>query len=95
MKARHVSLEVAAPRRFYYGYDERECIARMRKSLDEFAGSKINGLSMSLDALAFPEEFTRPFTDGADVQKKCDTHRQTDEVLRVRDAFNNLAPVWS
>ena len=95
MNVRHVSLEVAAPHRFYYGYDERRRIARMRKSLDEFAGSRIGGLSMSLDALAFPKEFDRlPFRDGKEVKEKCGTHRLTAEGAYIRGAFANLAPVW-
>ena len=64
MNVRHVSLEVAAPRHFYHSYDERVRIARMSQTLDEFAGSKINGLSMSLDALALPEGFRMPFANG-------------------------------
>ena len=92
LNARHVSLEIIAPRHFYHGYDERARIARMSQTLDEFAGSKINGLSMSLNALAFPDEFQMPFKNGGEVMAKCTS--LTPEGRAVRDAFNNLAPVW-
>ena len=96
LDARHVSLEVIAPRHFYHGYDEGARIARMSQTLDEFVGSKTGGtLSMSLNALAFPKEFDRiPFNDGKDVKQKCDTDQLTPEGQAVRDAFNHLTPVW-
>ena len=94
MNVCHVALEVAAPCSFYSGYDERPRIARMRQSLDEFAASKIDGFSMSLDALAFPPGFGLPFQNGQDVRQKCGTHRSTEEGKRIRDAFANLTPVW-
>lgn len=93
MNARHVALEVVAPRHFYTR-DERDRLARMRQSLDEFAASKIDGFSMSLDALAFPEGFRLPFRNGRDVKQQCGTHGLTDEGRAIRDAFANLAPVW-
>lgn len=94
MNARHVALEVAAPRHFYDGYDERDRLARMRRSLDEFAAAKIDGFSMSLDALAFPEGFELSFQNGQDVKQKCGTHRLTEAGESIRDAFANLTPVW-
>lgn len=92
MDARHVSLEVVAPRGFYNGYNEKDRFAQMSKSLNEFASSKINGLTMSLDAFAFPDGFQIPFKDGADVKNKCKT--QTAESQAVLEAFCNLTPVW-
>ena len=94
MDARHVSLEVVAPRLFYNGYNEKGRFAQMSKTLNEFASSKINGLSMSLNALAFPEKFTIPFKNGADVKNNCDTRQLTPEGKAVRDAFNNLTQLW-
>ena len=94
MNARHVALEVAAPRHFYAGFDEMSRLARMRQSLDEFAAAGIDGLSMSLDALAFPEGFRLPFRNGRDVKQQCGTHRLTAESEYIRDAFANLTPVW-
>ena len=94
MDARHVSLEVVAPRRFYNYHNEKDRFDRISKDLNEFASSKINGLSMSLDALAFPEGFEIPFKDGDDVRKKCFNHQLPPEGQAVRDAFNNLTPVW-
>ena len=93
--ARHVSLEVVAPAKYYFGYNLQDGIARMCTSLNEFAGSKTGGtLSMSLNALAFPNEFQIPFTNEKAVKQKCFTHQLTSEGQAVRDAFNNLAPVW-
>ena len=98
MDVSHVSLEVVAPRHLYNRYDERRHLERMRKSLDEFAGSKtvqdIGISSMSLDALAFPAEFEIPFKNGGEVKQKCDTGKLTDKGRQVRDAFNKLAPAW-
>ena len=98
MDARHVSLEVVAPRGFYNGYNEKDRFAQMSKSLNEFASSKINGLTMSLDALAFPEsfpaEFEQIFENGADVKRNCNVTPLTPEGQAVRDAFTNLTPVW-
>ena len=92
MNVRHVSLEVVAPRRFYNGYNEKARFVRMSKDLDGFVDSKVSGLSMSLDAFAFPDGFQIPFKDGADVKNKCKT--QTAESQAVLEAFCNLTPVW-
>ncbi len=98
MDVRHVSLEVVAPRDFYNRYDGKRHLEWMRKSLDEFAGSKtvqdIGISSISLDALAFPAEFQIPFKNGGEVKQKCDTDKLTDEGQQVCDAFNNLTPAW-
>ena len=96
MNAHHVSLEVAAPLRFYSDYNEKDRFTQTSKSLDQFAASKTGGtLSMSLNALAFPKEFDLiPFNDGDDVKLKCDSRQLTAEGLKVRNAFNNLTPVW-
>ena len=97
MKARHVSLEVAAPARYYQGcQDLAGTIARMRQSLDKFdVGSRIDGLTMSLNALAFPADFNElPFKNGEEVRLKCDTDYLTREGKIIRDAFNGLTPVF-
>ena len=95
MDARRVSLEVAAPAHYYPGHDFAGSLARMHGSLDAFiASSVVSGLTMSLDALAFPKDFDQiPFTNGAEVKQKCDTIRLTDEGRSVRDAFAELTPV--
>lgn len=129
MDARHVSLEVVAPRRFFEGVESVDrmsdisawldqfetaemsvtpimgCeslelgkyISEESQSLDEFARMKTDGfLSMSLNALAFPEDFDRiPFSNGQEVRRKCDTLRLSEEGRMVRDAFAGLTPVWS
>ena len=101
MNALHVSLEVVAPEPFYIDYfnghryhNLQNIFEQMSKSLDEFSGSKIHGLSMSLDALAFPADFQMPFGNGKQVKDRCDTHRLTAEGWQIRDAFNELTPVW-
>ena len=101
MNALHVSLEVVAPKPFYIEYFKghryhnlQNIFEQMSKSLDKFAGSKIHGLSMSLDALAFPADFQMPFGNGKQVKDRCDTHRLTAEGRKIRDAFNKLTPVW-
>ena len=95
MDARHVSLEVVAPACYYRGHDLRDHITRMRNSLDKFnVASKVSGLSMSLNALAFPKEFNQvPFKDGEDVKKKC-SGALTAEGQKVCEAFKELDPVW-
>lgn len=93
MNARHVSLEVIAPCSFYINHhDKNDFFAQMSKSLNKFASSKINGLTMSLDALAFPAGFQIPFKNGKEVEDegKCDT----DKGRAIFKAFNNLAQVW-
>ncbi len=75
---------------------ERIGIAETSQSLDEFARSKTDGtLTMSLNALAFPEEFNQvPFQNGQDVRKKCSTKELSAEGRMVRDAFARLTPAW-
>ena len=91
----YISLEVVAPHRYYLGFDERDHIAQINTSLDEFAASKINGLSMSLDVLAFPEDFDKvPFCNGEQVKEKCNNPQLTEEGRSILDAFNNLVQVW-
>ena len=92
MDARHVSLEVLAPRQFYARYDKKNFFAQMSKSVNRFASSKTNGLLMSLEALAFTEGFQIPFKDMKEVEdeEKCDT----DKGQQVLNAFNKLEPVW-
>ena len=96
MSARHVGLEVAAPRQFYMGHDEKERFTRVSESLDEFARIKTGGaLSMSLSALSFPENFDEvPFANGQDVKEKCFTQELSNEGRMVRDSFAGLTPVW-
>ena len=97
MDANNIALEVVAPSFFYDGYHEKDRFASVSKSLDQFAQSKTEGkLSMSLNALAFPEEFNQvPFRNGQDVMEKCFTDKLTHEGRRVRNAFAGLTLVWS
>ena len=95
MDARHVSLEVVAPRRFYNGSNERDRFTRTSKALDALAASKTGGtVSMSLKALAFPDKFQIPFTNGGEVKSKCATPQATAEGQAVHDAFDDLTQVW-
>ena len=95
MDASRVILEVVAPHSFYCNHhDKKDFFTQINTSLDEFAASKINGLSMSLDAFAFPEGFRIPFENGSEVKEKCDNSQLTEEGRLVRDAFDNLTQVW-
>ena len=95
MNARDVSLQVAAPARYYTDPDLRGCLSRAREHLRRFdVGSRIEGLSMSLDALAFPDWFkSPPFTDGKEVRAECDTAELTEAGRKIHEAFDGLAPV--
>ena len=95
MDARDISLQVAAPAGYYTDPDLHDCLSRARESLLQFdIGSRIEGLSMSIDVLAFPEWFdSLPFANGEDVCAKCDTAKLTEAGRMVSDAFNGLASV--
>lgn len=92
MDACHISLEVVAPARYYQRGDFADALDRMQNHLDAFdIGSRIDGLKMSLDALAFPKDFDQiPFADGAETKRECDTTVLTPKGKRVRDAFEGL-----
>lgn len=95
MDARHVSIEVVAPPRYWRAPDLQGRIARARESLKRFdVGSRIAGLSMSLDVLAFPDWFDQvPFADGAGVLASCSGAELTGPGRMVRDAFGELSSV--
>ena len=95
MSAMHVALRVVAPTRDYGDDSLRECLLRARQSLGRVPGrTGLSGLSMSLDALAFPKWFDRlPFTDGAEVRDSCDSPELTKEGRIIINAFDGLAPV--
>lgn len=95
MDACHVSLEVAAPACYYHRGDFAYTLDRMRNHLDAFdIGSRIDGIEMSLDALAFPKDFDQvPFADGAETEQECNTTSLTLKGKNVRDAFEGLKPV--
>ena len=95
MAARRVALRVAAPGRYYDDDELRDCLSRARASL-RLIGGELGalGLSMSLDALAFPKRFDRlPFSDGAEVRSACDRPESTEEGRMVVDAFDGLTSV--
>ena len=95
MDARHVSLLVAAPALYCREPNLPDCVSRARKGLKRFdVGSRIEGMSMSLDVLAFPESFNRlPFTNGAQVLERCYQAELTDAGRKIRDAFDGLTSV--
>ena len=97
MSAGHVALRVAAPRRYYADDGFRDCLARARESLRSIGReSGTQGLSMSLDALAFPGWFDRlPFGDGAEGRDACDRPELTEKGRIVVDAFDGLSSVIS
>ncbi len=133
MNARHIALEVVAPRHYYGGIryggirrgqlsadthawldqfetneldvspkvdtaplDIEEFLAETNRSLNGLARAKTNGeLTMSLNALAFPDEFDElPFGNGQEVRRKCGTRELSEEGKLVRNAFAGLAPAW-
>ena len=96
MDARHVSLLVAAPALYYRATDLRDCLARAREGLKRLdIGSRIDGLSMSLDVRAFPDWFDHlPFANGADVIASCNRAEITDTGQKIRGAFEELNSVF-
>ena len=95
MSATHVELRVAAPVQFYADDRFRDCLSRARDSFRSIAGELgALGLSMSLDALTFPEHFHHlPFSSGAEVRASCDRPGLTEKGRIVVDAVTCLAPV--
>ena len=98
MDARHLSIEVVAPARYWRAPDLKDlqgCVARAREGLKRFdVGSPIAGLSMSLDVLAFPDWFDQlPFADGAGVLANCSGAELTGPGRKIRDAFGELSSV--
>lgn len=96
MSATHVALRVAAPGRYYADDGFRDCLSRARESLRSMSGEPgTRGLSMSLDALAFPEWFDRlPFSDGVEVRNSCDRPELTEKGRIVVEAVNGLTSVY-
>lgn len=91
MDACHISLEVAAPTRYYHRNDFAYALKRMRNNLDAF---RIDGLKMSLHVLAFPKDFDRmPFANGEETKQECNKTSLTPKGEIVRDAFEGLKPV--
>lgn len=95
MSALHVALRVVAPAGDYGDKDLRDCLFRARQSLGRVPGrTRLPGLSMSLDALAFPAWFDHlPFANGATVRDSCDRPELTEDGRIIVDAFNGLASV--
>ena len=96
MSATHVALRVVAPSRYYSDGGLRGCLARARESLRSIGGEpQTRGLSMSLDALAFPAWFDRPpFHDGAEVRHACDRPDLTSTGREIVEAFDGLTSVY-
>ena len=95
IEAREISLQVAAPAHYYRESGLRHDLVRAREHLTRFdIGSRIEGLSMSIDVLAFPEWFASlPFANGEEVRAACDTAALTQAGRQVREAFDGLASV--
>ena len=94
MDARHVSLLVVAPAHYCRATDLPGCLDRARQGLKRFdIGARIDGLSMSLDVLAFPDWFDQlPFANGDDVLANCDRAELTARGKKIRDAFGTARP---
>lgn len=94
MEAGHVSLEVIAPRRFYSGHDEADRVVRMQAYIDKFCRSRMDRVSMSVSALAFPGNLPT-LENGREVKKLFGAGDLTDAGKRLREAFHDLTPVWA
>ena len=94
MDARHVSLLVVAPAHYCRATDLPGCLDRARQGLKRFdIGARIDGLSMSLDVLAFPDWFDQlPFANGDSVCAHCDRAELTEAGRKIRDAFRTARP---
>ena len=90
----HVSLEVVAPHSFYQNLKAQITKPHGAFIHNGFVNSQISGLTMSLKALAFPDKFQIPFTNGGEVKSKCATAQLSPEGQAVRDAFDDLTQVW-
>lgn len=88
-----VSLEVLAPYAYYSDGSHRDLFEAMHHALGAFVAHETQGaVSMSLDALSFPEAFTEvPFNDGQDVKTQCGSTALTPKGRIVRDAFCDAA----
>ena len=95
MNARRVLLQVVAPERYYTESDLLDHLSRAREGLKRFGiGSGMEGLSISVDVLAFPKWFERlPYSNGAEVQESCYRTELTDKGRKVREAFEGLSSV--
>lgn len=96
MDARDITLVVVAPASYCRAADLPDYLRRARRSLKRFnAGSRLEGLSMSLDVRGFPEWFDHlPFSDGAQVLADCGQAKLTDTGRRIRDAFNGSTSLF-
>ena len=84
------------PGRYYADDGLRDCLSRAWESLRSIGGEpKTQGLSMSLDTLAFPEWFDRLlFGDGAGVCASCGRPELTETGREIVDAFYGLTSVY-
>ena len=96
MSATHVALLVAAPGRYYANDGLLDCLSRARQSLRSIGDEPgTRGLSMSLDALAFPEWFDRlPFGNGTEVHDSCDRPELTETGREIIEVFDGLTSVY-
>ena len=91
-----MSLLVVASARYCRATDLQDGLTRARKDLKRFdIGSRIDGLSMSLDVRAFPDWFEElPFANGADVRASCDHGALIETRQKIRGAFEALHSVF-
>ncbi len=96
MLATHVALRIAAPGPYYVEDGFMDCLSRAREGLRSIGDEPgARDLSMSLDALAFPEWFDcLPFSDGAEVRDFCDRPELTRKGRMVVDAIDGLTSVY-
>jgi len=89
-----VSLEVLAPPPYYDDGQHQHSFASMHEALGAFVAQETKGaVSMSLNALAFPETFTEvPFDNGQAVKAQCGRGPLTPAGRTVRAAFDHAVP---
>lgn len=90
-----VSLCVIAPHDYYNGYD----LSWLRRGLDHgiraIASKASNGaLDMSVNVMALPVEFELPFSNGEQVLKNCKESPQPETIRLLKNAIENLTPVF-
>ena len=95
MRVSRVDLQVVAPAVFFEQHDLWWLEQGLGQAVGDFSRQKTSDqLAMGFEFLAIPNDFELPFRDGAEVRAACEADPTAEGARRVRDAFNNLTPVW-
>lgn len=98
MAARHIALCVLAPVHFYdHGPRLERSFKTAQQGLRQLNSKlDVHRMSLSIEVLAFPKEFTvLPFDNGAEVIQSCNHAELTGTGRQIRDAFNALVTLYS